>query len=62
MTTEELKTLAEEAVRTAYDPRAQRCWPWSHAWTMWKEESRFSYFQRRRCVKCGKIAAKFIYS
>lgn len=49
----DFRQLAQEAARSVYDPRAARCWPWSHAWTMWApDQSR--RFQARRCTKCGK--------
>jgi hypothetical protein len=47
--------LAAEAAKTAYDPRAKRCWPWSHQWTMWETE-RTGRQQTRRCTGCGKTA------
>jgi hypothetical protein len=58
----DLRNLATEAAREAYDPRAARCWPWSHEWTMWKERIRPGYSHisclARRCVRCGKIKIK----
>ncbi len=48
--------LAAEAAKTAYDPRARRCWPWSHEWTMWQEEPAFQR-QSRRCLNCGRMQA-----
>lgn len=45
--------LAEEAKTHAYDPRAKRCWPWSHEWTMWERDST-GREQSRRCLRCGK--------
>lgn len=53
----DFKALAEEAARTAYDPRAERCWPWSHEWTMWQPNPGGRH-QKRRCVRCGVSQGK----
>ena len=57
----DLRRLAEEAAREAYSPRAQHCWPWSHRWTMWEPNGRYSMYQRRRCVRCGKTGEKLVF-
>lgn len=62
----DLKKLAEEAAREAYTPRAERCWPWSHRWTMWRPSVLAggfvsSSFQRRRCLRCGWIVEKPVW-
>lgn len=49
----DFKKLVEEAANETYNPRARRCWPWSHEWTMW-ETVRGGRQQVRRCVGCGK--------
>lgn len=46
--------LAKEALAETYNPRARRCWPWSHEWTMW-ETSADGREQNRRCIGCGRI-------
>ena len=57
----DLRRLAEEAVREVYSPRAQACWfPWSHRWSMWQTNG--PYYQRRRCIRCGKVVARGIYA
>jgi hypothetical protein len=57
----DLRRLAEQAAREAYSPRAEFCWPWSHRWTMWTRETRWSLYQRRRCVRCGKTTEKLVF-
>lgn len=47
--------LVSEATSEAYDPRARRCWPWSHAWTMWQENP-CDASQSRRCTACGLVS------
>jgi hypothetical protein len=58
----DLKKLAQDAMREAYSPRAKKCWPWSHEWTMWALERHPLYVtlevHRRQCLRCGKIRAK----
>jgi hypothetical protein len=50
----DFNALAKEALAETYDPRAQRCWPWSHRWTMWEQaENAKGAFQTRRCTGCG---------
>jgi hypothetical protein len=49
----DLRKLAEEAADAAYDPRAKRCWPWSHEWTMWVTDQH-GRSQDRRCLRCGR--------
>ena len=49
----DFQALAKEAAGEGYDPRAKRCWPWSHAWTMWEKDGSGEW-QTRRCVRCGK--------
>lgn len=49
--TTDLDKLIEEAQAQTYNPRAQRCWPWWHAWTMWGGDN--ARQQSRRCVRCG---------
>lgn len=46
-----LDKLIAETKEQTYDPRAQRCWPWWHTWTMWSNIS--ARQQGRRCVCCG---------
>lgn len=59
---ENLRELAEQAARETYSPRAKKCWPWSHAWTMWETHRRpgwpYDVCQMRRCVRCGKFQTK----
>src|SRR6185437_7002572 len=43
--------LAIEAAETTYDPRAKRCLPFLHTWSMWERSGRIQ--QERRCVSCG---------
>lgn len=47
--TTDLDKLIEEA--QTYNPRAQSCWPWWHAWAMWGSVN--VHQQSRRCVRCG---------
>ena len=49
----ELRRLAMDAAREAPTPRALKCWPWSHRWTMWQPDFQGSICQRRRCLRCG---------
>lgn len=57
-----IKNLIEEATREAYSPRAKKCWPWSHAWTMYKLGEHPTYrtitVQSRRCVRCGRLKVR----
>lgn len=59
---DELRQLVNEASHESYDPRAKKCWPWSHQWTMWKERNKPGFVslkcQMRHCVKCGKMQEK----
>jgi hypothetical protein len=57
---DDMKALVEEAQRTAYDPRARRCWPWSHQWTMWRPVRVLQVFQQRRCVRCGITKERWV--
>jgi hypothetical protein len=54
-----LKALIEEAAAETYNPRAKRCWWWSHEWTMWQADAS-GRSQTRRCVGCGRIARKVL--
>ncbi|MGE0221751.1 MAG: hypothetical protein AB7F35_09950 [Acetobacteraceae bacterium] len=51
--TVDFRKLALEAAAEVYSPRARRCRPWSHVWTMWETDAGGLY-QARRCVGCGK--------
>ena len=57
----DLKRLAEEAAREVYSPAALKCWPWSHQWTMWKQDFKYSMYWTRRCLRCGKPHTKPFY-
>ena len=57
--TTDFRSLVEEALQSAYDPRARRCRPWSHEWTMWLL-SPDNRKQSRRCVGCGKTQFKTV--
>ena len=59
----DLRRLAEDAVKNAYDPRAKRCMPFHHEWSMWTVSPSLIYtmteeIHRRRCVRCGKTKVK----
>ena len=61
----DLRKLAEEAAQAVYDPRAKRCWPWNHKWTMWQVGRnptwpRLYASDIRRCLQCGKTQVKDI--
>ena len=61
----DLRKLAEEAAGTVYDPRAKKCWPWSHRWTMWAVGRHPAYptiqaVDIRRCLRCGKTQVRDI--
>lgn len=58
----DLKKLAEEAAATAYEPRAKKCFPWSHQWTMWEYVNSLKLDQTRRCVRCGLRKEKRCWS
>jgi hypothetical protein len=47
-----LRLLIDEAAAQTYNPRARKCWPWWHEWTMWETEKGQRY-QTRHCVGCG---------
>jgi hypothetical protein len=51
--------LAKEAAAESYNPRATRCWPWTHAWTMWQKIDHGNK-QERRCTGCGKVHIKVL--
>lgn len=48
---EEFRKLADEAAAETYDPRAGRCLPFFHRWSMWDRDG---FYQFRRCMRCGK--------
>lgn len=48
---EEFRKLADEAAAETYDPRAGRCFPFLHQWSMWDRDG---VYQFRRCIRCGK--------
>jgi hypothetical protein len=53
----DFQALVEESIQERYDPRARRCRPWSHEWSMWQVEIT-GRRQIRRCVGCGKMQVR----
>jgi endonuclease III len=60
----DLAKLVAEAVDEAYSPRALKCWPWQHQWTMWSLQIiQFGNYipkqrQIRQCLRCGLSKVK----
>lgn len=63
--TVDFRKLAQEAAAEVYSPRAGRCWPWNHQWSMWEIGPRpgflFLQCESRRCLRCGKRRVKNLY-
>lgn len=56
---EEFRKLAAKAAGEAYDPRADRCFPFCHRWSMWDRDG---FYQFRRCIRCGKWQTRCVVS